>query len=299
MNIDNILKRAESEIGYLEKKNNYYINEKLENAGDKNFTKYSDDLDKINYFNTAKNGYPWCATFVNWLFYKEFGKDIALLMLFQPSKKSLAAGCSEAMTYFKNGKSFYKKPEVGDQIFFTKDGGKTSYHTGIVISYDNNRVYTIEGNTSAGKTIVDNGGEVCKKNYSINNSFIAGYGRPKWELVKNKEKKEDIIKVEEKNFLINGKDKPVNTILYENKNYVEVRGLCEALGANVDYNSQSKKVTINTATETIKIKINGTIKEVSRILVNGENLVKLRDLADDKINIGYLKEENLPTIDTK
>ena len=37
----------------------------------------------------------------------------------------------------------------------------------------------------------------------------------------------------------------------------------------------------------IQIKLNGKIKTVEAINKNGFNFVKLRDIADDKINVGY------------
>ena len=42
---------------------------------------------------------------------------------------------------------------------------------------------TIEGNTSSGSEVIANGGAVCQKEYSLNNSRIDGYGRPDWSLV--------------------------------------------------------------------------------------------------------------------
>ncbi len=298
MILKKILDRANEEVGYLEKKSNNMLEDKILNVGNSNFTKYANELDKIDYFNGDKNGYPWCATFINWLFYKEVGKSIALKMLLQPSKNSSGAGCSEAMTYFKRGKCFYKEPMVGDQIFFTKDNGKTSHHTGLVVEVDSEKIYTIEGNTSNRSEVVDNGGAVCKKSYRKNNTYIAGYGRPKWELVETIEVKEEDQVVEEKEFIVNGNSVNIKSILKDGRNYVDIREVCKVLGAKVGYDNDTKKVEI-TSFETTKIKINGVVKEIKRILINGENLVRLRDLADDKIVVGYVKEENLPTVDIK
>ncbi len=55
---------------------------------------------------------------------------------------------------------------------------------------------------------------------------------------------EDIM-VEKSKFLVNGKVTEVNVILYENKNYVELREL-EKLGISVGYDSKKKMPVINT-----------------------------------------------------
>ena len=47
----------------------------------------------------------------------------------------------------------------------------------------------------------------------------------------------------------------------------------------------------------IQIKLNGKIKTVEAINKNGFNFVKLRDVADDKINVGYDNIQALPYIE--
>lgn len=83
------------------------------------------------------------------------------------------------MNYFKNKGQFYTKPEVGDVIFFesSTEAGESS-HTGIVYKKNLLNVFTVEGNTSDGKAIVENGGEVSAKKYALSNKRILGYGRP-------------------------------------------------------------------------------------------------------------------------
>lgn len=49
----------------------------------------------------------------------------------------------------------------------------------------------------------------------------------------------------------------------------------------------------------IKVVINGVEKEVSAINVDGNNFLKLQDLRDDKIYIGYDTEKKMPTITCK
>lgn len=48
-----------------------------------------------------------------------------------------------------------------------------------------------------------------------------------------------------------------------------------------------------------KIELNGVIKEVEAININGNNFIKLRDIADSKITIGYDAGRKLPTVTSK
>lgn len=110
-----------------------------------------------------------------------FGLELGMAMTFQP-KKGAGAGCTYSMGYYKKAGRFFKDPQPGDQIFFTNDGGASSYHTGLVEKVEGGRVYTIEGNTSSAPGVVPNGGAVRDKSYSLGYNQIAGYGRPDWSL---------------------------------------------------------------------------------------------------------------------
>lgn len=196
---------ARAEVGYCEKETYDQLDDPIANAGDKNYTKYQRDLAKVSYFNSSKKGVAWCAVFAAWPFYQAFGKSAALKLLCQPSKGNAGAGCSSAMNYFKNKGQFHDKPEVGDLIFFesSSDPGESS-HVGIVYKTSLLTVYTVEGNTSSGKSIVENGGAVCEKKYAKSNGRILGYGRPNYgdpseeeETVEaeDTEEKEEIIEI--------------------------------------------------------------------------------------------------------
>lgn len=172
---------AEAEVGYLEKASNSNLDSKTGNAGSANYTKYARDIDNISgFYNGKKNGYAWCDVFVDWCFIKAYGSDRAKAMLYQPNY-SAGAGCSYSADYFRAKGQFYTTPEVGDQIFFGTRGDE--YHTGLVYKVTSSTVYTIEGNTSTANGVVDNGGGVWKKSYSLNYSKISGYGRPNYSLV--------------------------------------------------------------------------------------------------------------------
>lgn len=178
--VDKVIKVAEAEIGYLEKKNGdiKYLYEKTANAGSANYTKYGYEMHKIY---PAVMDYPayWCDAFVDWCFYKAYGVSTA---------KSLIGGnfddytVNSAQMYKNKGAYIYRgkgTPQVGDQIFF--QNSQRICHTGIVYKVDSTKVYTIEGNTSGASGVVSNGGGVTKKSYLLTSTYINGYGRPKYD----------------------------------------------------------------------------------------------------------------------
>lgn len=178
---EKVIQVAQEEVGYLEKATNSNLDSKTANAGKNNWTKYARDLDNLNAYNGKKNGYAWCDMFVDWCFMKTFGFEKAFAMTGQPPK-GYGAGCTSSANYYKQMKQFFASPQVGDQIFFSKDGGKSMYHTGLVVKVDKQRVYTIEGNTSSTPGVVENGGAVAEKSYLLTDKKIGGYGRPDWSL---------------------------------------------------------------------------------------------------------------------
>ena len=190
--IERLIATAKAEEGYLEKATNAQLDSKTANAGSNNWTKYARDLDNIgNIYNGKKNGYAWCDVFVDWCFIKTFGVDLAMKLLCQPYGGA-GAGCTYSVQYYKQKGQFHKSnPQAGDQIFFTNDGGATSYHTGLVIAVGNGKVYTIEGNTSSASGVVPNGGCVRAKSYNLTATYICGYGRPDWSLVGESVEQED------------------------------------------------------------------------------------------------------------
>jgi len=156
--VQKVLDIARCEVGYHEQ-------------GD-NITKYAADLDRTNWYNGAKNGFPYCDVFYDWLFYKAFGDPLGREMICQPAG-SAGAGCLYSAQYYKNaGRWHTANPRPGDQIFFSWSPGEYS-HTGLVESVGNGEVRTIEGNTSD---------MVARRTYAQNDPRIIGYGRPRWEL---------------------------------------------------------------------------------------------------------------------
>ena len=164
---------AVDQIGYKEKASNTSLGSKTANAGSANYTKYARDFDQKypKWYNGKKNGFAWCDMFVDWCFLTAFGYEKALALLCQP-ERSAGAGCTYSLRYFKNKDQFHTKdPQPGDQIFFGTSLDNST-HTGIVESVDKKQVHTIEGNTS---------NQVARRNYSLTNSRILGYGRPAYD----------------------------------------------------------------------------------------------------------------------
>ena len=175
-----IINWAENERNYTEKDSLTDLDNKTKNAGDDNYTKYSQEVDALGVFSTQVQGQPWCATWVTDGFINTYGVDKGLDMLCQPNKNSNAACCGDAAEYYQKADRWYTSPQIGDQVFFKTT--KYQYaHTGIVTEVTDTEVTTIEGNTSSEKGVVSNGGAVTKKHYPVGYSGFKGFGRPKYE----------------------------------------------------------------------------------------------------------------------
>ena len=231
--VNKLLKTAEAEIGYLEKKSNSNLASKTANAGSNNYTKYANDFDKTytTFYNGKKNGAAWCDMFVDWCFVKTFGEALALKLLGQP-QKSCGAGCKFSADYFKKIKRFYTSPKVGDQIFFKNSSG-TPCHTGLVYKVDSTYVYTIEGNTSSAAGVVANGGSVEKKKYKINSSSIYGYGRPDYSLAETNKYFERCENEKETSLVDALKSIGVNSSFSNRKKIAEANGISAYIGTPV------------------------------------------------------------------
>lgn len=155
--IESVVTTANSQVGYREGENNY--------------NKYAAELDPLGLTYGNKQYAPWCGEFVLWVFYKCFGADDALKMLCSSKPTSIPL-CSAGAKYFQSAGRWSDKPSVGDVIFFFVSGAIN--HTGIVTGVSGNTITTVEGNSSD---------MVSRRNYGINDSRIAGYGRPKWDVV--------------------------------------------------------------------------------------------------------------------
>lgn len=167
-----VIDYAISQIGYLEKNSDKYLDDFKKNAGNKNYTKYAREFKEI----AGKNlqGQAWCDMFVDTCFVATYGVKKAKELLI-----GFDAYTPTSANYFKKAKQWYDYPEPGDIIFF-KNSERIN-HTGIVTAVTKSKVYTVEGNTSSGAEVVENGGGVFDKCYLLSNSRIAGYGRPNYD----------------------------------------------------------------------------------------------------------------------
>lgn len=165
--INAMIKIAENEVGYLEKKTNSQLDSKTANAGYNNYTKYWRDV--YSSYQTQ----PWCACFVSWVFMKAFGLNKAKTLL----KHWPYVYCPTLGAKFTK----YANPKKGDIVIFYRGG--TFAHTGIVTKVEGDKFWTIEGNTSGASGIVANGGGVCRKSYY--NSQLPGtkFCRPDYSII--------------------------------------------------------------------------------------------------------------------
>lgn len=179
---DNVIIMASNEVGYVEKSRSAYIKDKsviynkFSGAGNDNITLYGYEMHKL-YPQTMDFPAAWCDAFIDWCFYRAYGKENATKLLCGRFDDYTVAS---AQLYKNANRWITKNPVPGDQIFFKNN--VRICHTGLVYKVDKKYVYTIEGNTNNKDVLVSNGGTVAKKRYSLNYSNIAGYGRPKYDL---------------------------------------------------------------------------------------------------------------------
>lgn len=157
----NILEYAISQIGVKE------------NPSGSNKVKYN-----TWYYGKEVSGsaYPWCAAFVNYVFYKCNASN-----LFCGGNKT--AYCPSIENYYKSIGAYYSKSNgiQGDLCIMDFGKGRAS-HIGIVEKKNNDGTYTIiEGNTSTSSN--DNGGCVMRRTRGT--GVIRGFCRPKYDTIKS------------------------------------------------------------------------------------------------------------------
>lgn len=142
--------------------------------GENNWNKYAAMQNIERLYGGRIQNVPWCDIFTDAVFVACFGLERGAAMTYQTIGGGSAL-CQTSADYFRENGAWIERgrtPDPGDVIFFYV-GGKIN-HMGIVTRVSGGTVWTVEGNIS------DMVGECC---YNINDSSIAGYGRPKWELV--------------------------------------------------------------------------------------------------------------------
>lgn len=137
------------------------------------YNKYAEYLDTVDgFYNFKKNGYDWCAIFVDYIMVDCLGRAIAEICT---CHTNCGAGCQEAYErYLKNG-YIVGRPEVGDEVFyFSRTKGKVT-HTGIVVSVDNEKFGSVEGNCS-------NQVKLYYRKWDDTDNYIPFFASPNYEL---------------------------------------------------------------------------------------------------------------------
>lgn len=170
--INDVIRVATEEIGYLEKATNAFLDDKYANAGKGNWTKYARDLWEAvpHFFQGNKNGYDWCTIFFAWCIYMACGRDATAAQAALYYTGPYGAGCKYAVQYYKAAGAWHTIPKPGDQVFF--GDGDSVKHTGLVSKIDSSgNIYTIEGNAE---------NAVRQRMHKMSDSCILGYGRPRY-----------------------------------------------------------------------------------------------------------------------
>ncbi|MCH5211002.1 MAG: CHAP domain-containing protein, partial [Oscillospiraceae bacterium] len=106
-----------------------------------------------------------------------FGKDMAEKLL----KHYPYVYCPTMADLF----TLHANPMRGDIVIFYRNG--EFVHTGIVTSVNGDYFTTVEGNTSGGSTIIENGGGVCKKGYYNSNLPGTKFCRPDYSIIESED----------------------------------------------------------------------------------------------------------------
>ena len=145
-------------------------------SGSRNFVEYNryhGKLDNPPENNGYSYGYYWCASFATWCAVQAGVSDKIV-----PTSNYTGVSTQRLRTWFINNAKYYARgkytPITGDYIFFKdRDATVPTTHVGLVLYVKDGVVYTIEGNAGS----VDC---VALKEYSLTNTYIAGYGVPNY-----------------------------------------------------------------------------------------------------------------------
>lgn len=125
-----------------------------------NIQKYSKQLPSFRW----SDGQPWCLVFVQWCLFQT-GIEVP------PGARS--ASCRASCAAFKKAERFTEWPVTGAIVFYGV-GGRT--HAGLVTGWDDQFVYTVEGNTNTSGGPEGNG--VYAKKRARRDDYVHGYGLP-------------------------------------------------------------------------------------------------------------------------
>ncbi|MEA5066172.1 MAG: GH25 family lysozyme [Eubacteriales bacterium] len=178
---ERVIAQAKQWIGYVEKKSNKDLDDFTANAGKNNYTRFNRDYKQ--FMNSGTLNMQWCAAFVSCVFAYEFGLAATKRLLC----RTLHCYTPTGARYFREAGRYTKRaqadPRPGDVVFFYSVSKGRIGHVGIVTRVDAASIYTIEGNTGGGSSLVTNGGAVLAKSYKKTSTYIDGYGRPLYDEV--------------------------------------------------------------------------------------------------------------------
>lgn len=111
----------------------------------------------------------WCATFVAWCAMRAGAADLF----------PRTASCGTGLQWFRDRRRVSEYPAIGAQVFFGGPGapyGPGGTHTGLVYAYDQNYIYTVEGNTNTSGSPEGDGVYLRKR--SRRDPYVHRYGYP-------------------------------------------------------------------------------------------------------------------------
>lgn len=170
---DDIVRVALSQVGYHEGNSSSDF-AGGNTSGKKNFVEYN-RLHGTVYDSTLGKetyGYYWCASFATWCA-NQAGIDKSVVPI-----GGTAVSTERLRTWFMNNATYKARgsytPITGDFVFFCDDPGRNTTHVGIVLYVKGSTVYVVEGNAGSYEA-------VAIKNYTLTNTYIVGYGIPKYK----------------------------------------------------------------------------------------------------------------------
>jgi hypothetical protein len=148
-----IISSAENEVGYHEGRD--------ADGNWNNIQKYSENVPGLAW----SDGEAWCATFMSWL----------AMVSGNAALYPRTASCSAGVDWFRSIGRFSEYPAVGAQVYFGPGGGS---HTGLVVSFDDTYIHTVEGNTNDNGSAQGDG--VYRQTRTRRDAYVYGYGYPRF-----------------------------------------------------------------------------------------------------------------------
>ena len=158
---------ARSQLGYHEGNNTSQLHG--ESSGSSNYTEYGYWYGTQVQGNSGGSYYAWCAYFISWCA-RQAGIPTSIISNASYACAGMDNGDFKNLDYYARGSY---TPKVGDLVFFCWEGNSSCWdHVEIVIGVDSSNVTTLGGNTSTNN--------VKKRSWNLSNSYIRGYGVPKY-----------------------------------------------------------------------------------------------------------------------